>query len=256
MAAVEAELIHTRALQVSLAVEESVVFWAHHVEGRGRPEEAVVAFEERWFGHKSLDRVRVLLGAMDERFGAFPAGLAALGRWRPREAATRGPICHWHVQLGDPLYRAFAAGFLDGMRGRPERTVTHDQVVRWLEQGWGSRWGASTCRRMASGLLATAGAAGLCGPAEGVEATRALPWPQVSDEALTYLLYLLRGVRFEGTLRDNPYLGSVGLTGEVLEQRLRGLEGLSYERMLDVTEFGWAHPDVRAWAEARGEGGR
>jgi len=247
----EADLIHTRALQVSLAVEESAAFWAHHDPARTRTDEAIIAFEERWFGHRSLARVRVLLGAFEERFVAFGPAQAALARWLPRDASTRGPICHWHVQLADPLYRAFASTFLDSQRERPERAVTHDHVERWLEQGWSARWGPSTRARMASGLLSTAAAAGLCGDPEGPLNARPLRWPAVSDDALTWLLYLLRAVGFTGTLRANPYLASVGLTGELLEQRLRGLTALRYGRMMDVTEFGWLHPDLNAWVDSR-----
>ncbi|MCX5953197.1 MAG: hypothetical protein NTZ40_06835 [Cyanobacteria bacterium] len=36
-------------------------------------------------------------------------------------------------------------------------------------------------------------------------------FPLVPDDALTYLLHLLREVDFEGTVLANPYLRSVGL---------------------------------------------
>ena len=70
------------------------------------------------------------------------------------------------------------------------------------------------------------------------------------DESLEYLLYLLRETEFAGTLLDNPYLASVGLDGAVLVDRLRRLPGLAFRRQGDLTDFGWRHQDLRAWAAA------
>jgi hypothetical protein len=47
----------------------------------------------------------------------------------------------------------------------------------------------------------------------GIRDPRPLTFPQIPDEALTYLLYLLREVQLTGTLLDNLYLASVGLVG-------------------------------------------
>ena len=74
--------------------------------------------------------------------------------------------------------------------------------------------------------------------------------PRVPDEALEYLLYLLRETEFEGTFLDNPYLRSVGLEEAILAERLRGLPGLAFRRQGDLTDFGWRHQDLRAWAAA------
>jgi hypothetical protein len=63
-------------------------------------------------------------------------------------------------------------------------------------------------------------------------------------------MYLLREVRFEGSLTENPYLASVGLEGGFLDQRLRNLPGISFHRMAHLTEFEWAAPDLVTWAEA------
>ena len=62
--------------------------------------------------------------------------------------------------------------------------------------------------------------------------------------------HLLRGVSFDGTMTDNPYLASVGLVGPVLEDRLRSLAGVSFSRMGDLIEFHWKAPDLMTWAEA------
>jgi hypothetical protein len=79
---------------------------------------------------------------------------------------------------------------------------------------------------------------------------RPIGTPRVPDEALEYLLYLLRETEFAGTLLDNPYLASVGLDGAVLVDRLRRLPGLAFRRQGDLTDFDWRYPDLRAWADA------
>ena len=73
--------------------------------------------------------------------------------------------------------------------------------------------------------------------------------PRVSDDALEYLMYLLRETEFEGSLLDNPYARSVGLEGAILEERLRGLPGLAFRRQGDLIDFGWRHRDLRIWAD-------
>ena len=64
------------------------------------------------------------------------------------------------------------------------------------------------------------------------------------------MLYTLRGIRFEGTLLENPYLASLGLTEMFLEQRLRALPGVTFRRMGDLLDFDWSYPTLAAWAEA------
>ena len=61
----------------------------------------------------------------------------------------------------------------------------------------------------------------------------------VGDLPLTYLLYLLREVEFAGTLLENPYLASVGLSGDELGRRLRGLTALQFIRQGSLVDFGW-----------------
>jgi hypothetical protein len=63
-------------------------------------------------------------------------------------------------------------------------------------------------------------------------------------------MYLLRGVRFEGTLLENPYLASVGLQGGFLEDRLRGLSALRFRRQGDLVDFGWQYGGIEEWAAA------
>jgi hypothetical protein len=71
----------------------------------------------------------------------------------------------------------------------------------------------------------------------------------VPDLALAYLLHLLRSLRFAGTLTENPYLVSVGLTEGFLDQRFRTLPGISFRRLGQVVDFEWDAPTLAAWAE-------
>jgi hypothetical protein len=206
----------------------------------------MVAFEERWFGSKSMERARCLLSEFGHRYKAYPVALDVLTRWRPSDPLTRQNICHWHMQLADPTYRSFTGVFLERRRFQSAPSIDRDGVARWVSQRLPVEWSSATVQRMATGLIASATDAGLCSDNAGV---RGLKYPKVTDEALAYWLYLLRGLSFEGTLLDNPYLVSVGLSGEFLEQRLRRLPGLSFSRMDDLHEFNWRYPDLKEWAD-------
>jgi len=241
----EAHDVHTRLLRVALAPDESRLYWRHVDPRRPVAEQAVRAFEERWFGNKSLARVRVLLAVFTERFGAFPEALAVLRRWQPADPWTRRNLCHWHAQLTDPLYRAYTGDFLPRRWLHPEPSVDRGVTQRWLDEQTGDKWSPATTVRMANGFLTAAAEAGLC---TGDPGRRRLRQPTVTDDALTYLLYLLRQVDFEGSLFDNPYLLSVGLSDLALEKRLRRLSALDFQRMGDLLDFGWRHPDLRSWA--------
>ena len=61
---------------------------------------------------------------------------------------------------------------------------------------------------------------------------------------------MLRGLRYTGTLLDNPFLASVALTDGVLDQRLRALPGITFRRMGNLTEFEWDHATLTDWAES------
>jgi hypothetical protein len=211
-------------------------------------ERALVAFEQRWFGSKSLERVRYLLANFVSRYDAFPEALSVLQHWRSMDAATRQAVCHFHLQLADPLYRRFTGSFLVERRGVRDASVSRNSVLRWLKSEYPDRWSDATYVQFASKLLSAASEAGLISPKRD---PRSLLVPKVSDEALAYLLYLLRGVRFAGTLTENPYLASVGLTEGFLDQRLRALRGLTYRRMGHLVEFEWDAPSLSAWAEAQ-----
>ena len=238
---------HTRLLKCALVLEEARAYW-EHVQPGERPS-VQRAFDDYWFGAKSLARVEVLLANFRVRFENFPACLEVLHAWRGMDPPTRAVIGHWHLQLADPIYRAFTGDWLVQRRMALRAEVTRDLVVSWVSEHGPERWTMATRIQLASKLLSAALRAGLVSTNRD---PRPLVFPRVSDAALTYLLYLLRGVDFDGTLTDNPYLRSVGLEHSFLEERLRGLTALGYGRQGDLLDLGWRYPDLLAWARAEG----
>lgn len=243
----EVTTVHTRLLRLALGIEDSRSYWEHVDPGGPSAQRAEFAFEQRWFGGKSLERVRFLLATFVDRYDAFPDALAVLCRWPAMDAPTRQVICHWHLQLADPLYRAFTGRFLVERRAFPNPRIDRGVVLRWVKTEFPARWSEATAVQFASKLLSAASEAGLISPKSD---PRALLIPKVPDRALAYFLYLLRGLRVDGTLTDNPYLAAVGLTDGFLDQRLRALPGIDYRRMANLTEIEWAYPSLAAWAEA------
>jgi hypothetical protein len=241
----ETTQVHTRLLKCALEVEDSRAYWAH-ADGS---QKVIVeqAFNEYWFGARSLSRIEVLLANMQARFDAFPPTLEVLHRWPAMSPETRRAICHWHLQLTDPLYRAFTGVYLANRRIGPRPEVTRDLVVAWVGQQASGRWTMATRVQFASKLLSAAFSAGLVGTNRD---PRALVTPHVRDEALEYLMYLLREVQFDGTLLKNAYVASMGLDGPSLEDRLRGLRGIAFARQGDLRDFGWRYRDLREWAAA------
>ena len=244
----EVTIAHTRLLRVSLALEESRAYWEHRHLTIPKANLVTLAFEERWFGNKSMERVRRLLSEFDHRYDSYPTALAVLTQWQPADLVTRQNLCHWHLQVVDPTYRQFTSDFLERRRQQPNATVDRDGVMRWVVATIGQNWAMATAQRMATGLMTAAAAAGLCAGGVG---SRTLSYPQISDEALTYWLYFLRYLDFEGTLGSNPYFASVGLSEGFLEQRLRKLSDISFTRMAELHDFGWAYADLKTWALAR-----
>ncbi|MBI4818901.1 MAG: DUF1819 domain-containing protein [Deltaproteobacteria bacterium] len=239
--------LHARILRLALGVEESRSYWQHVEPAVPRTQRAMQAFEQRWFGSKSLYRVRFILANFAERYDAFPDALAALRRWTNMDAPTRQLVCHWHLQLSDPMYRRFTSTFLVERRAMREPRVDRDVVLRWVKSEYPDKWAEATYVQYAQKLLSAASEAGLISPRRD---PRTFPFPKVTDLALAYLLRVLQQTRFEGTHLDNPYLRSVGLTDAFLDQRLSKLDGLEYRRMGALFEFHWARPTLSAWAEA------
>jgi len=239
----EVSEIHTRLLKCALEVENARAFWAHVDETTEAS--AQQAFDEYWFGARSLPYIKVLLTNMRARFGAFPAALGVLHRWPQMSPDTRRAICHWHLQLSDPLYRRFTGVYLVERRAGARPEVTRDLVVGWVGRQGPERWKMSTRIQFASKLLSSAYSATLV---TSNRDPRPLAMPRIPDEALEYLMYLLRTIEFEGSLLDNPYVHSVGLDGGVLEDRLRALPGLDFKRQGDLIDFGWQRKDLCSWA--------
>jgi hypothetical protein len=239
----EVTQLHTRILRCALAVEDARAYWGvpdlGPVSGR-----AAAAFKAYWFGARSLARVEVLLTNMRVRFDQYPEALAVLRAWPDMDPAARVVICHWHLQLADPLYRAFTGEFLVRRRAEGRPDVTLPQAVAWVGEQDSGKWTMSTRLQFAGKLLSAAAEAGLVGSNRD---PRPLRLPKVPDDALVYVLYLLRGVDISGTVFDNPYLASVGLTSEDMPSRLRTLPGLHYARQAGVVEVHWDHDSLASW---------
>ncbi len=243
----EFTVVHTRLLQLALAIEDSRAYWANVDPTMARARAALAAFEQRWFGAKSLGRVKKLIANFVLRYDSFPAALTVLRQWPAMDPATRQAICHWHLQLVDPMYRRFTTEFLGQRCDADDPDLDRGRVSRWLRSTYGDRWAGSTINQFASKLLSAATQAGLVSRYPG---SRRRLLPKLTDQALGYLLYLLRATTFAGNLVGNPYMESVGLSGALLEARLQRLPGITYRRLVDVDDFGWHYPSLTAWAEA------
>lgn len=237
--------VHSQLIRCPLTIEESRVYWERVTPGE-RPK-AKDAFEQYWFGAKSLPWVRELINNLQRRFGAFPAALQVLGAWHSMTPETRAAICHWHLQFTDPLYRAFSGDFLIARREAGHDELHRNTVIVWVAENGRPGWTLPTRKQMATRLLSVALTADLVARRRD---PRKLIFPRVGDEALTYILYFLRMVTFAGSLLDNPYLRSVGLEGTVLESRLHKLPSLDFRRVGDVMEFDWQYASLNAWADA------
>jgi hypothetical protein len=242
----EATEVHSRLLRCSLCIGESRGYWMHVDPDRPR-DSASNAFGESWFGTKSEAWTTELLSNMRVRFDAFPAALSVLARWRSMPLETRRLVCHLHVQLTDPLYRAFTGEFLVERRDAPRSEVNRQTVIQWVTEHGPERWALKTRIQFASRLMSCALAAGLLG---GKRDPRPAIAPRVPDDALAYVLYLLRTVQFRGSLVNNPYLASIGIAGGHLADRFRGLSSIELRQVGSVHEIEWRYPDLAAWARA------
>lgn len=230
----EVDAFHTRILRVTLAVQESRAYWEAvdpEVRGAARVERA---FSERWFGNKSLARVKLLLSNFAARFDAWPEALVALRRWRPADPGTRPLLCHWHLQLSDPLYRAFTGDWLPARLAEGRKEFDRDAVARWVGARPNAEWAPATRYGFATKLMRAAAEAGLVSAEQG---PRTALLPRVPDEALGYLVRLLQLVTHSGGWEDNPYLRSVGLTHDAADARLRRLPDVTYRRMGTLVEL-------------------
>lgn len=231
---VEVHERHTRILRLTLAVAESRAYWSSVDPTQSGAARIERAFNERWFGYKSLARVKLLLTNFATRFDAYPTALEALRHWSPEAPATRSLVCHWHLQLSDPLYRSFTGSWLTERRlsGRPQFDT--DIVARALVSEGLDGVAPSTRQQYAMKLMRAADEAGLISPSN--QGPRTALAPRVPDEALGYLVRVLRQLSFSGDWRDNPYFRSVGLDADAVDARLRRLPDVSYQRMGELVE--------------------
>jgi hypothetical protein len=237
--------VHTRLLKCALEVDDCRQYWNHATPAHTITPRS--AFDDYVFGARSLTRIEVLLANMRARFDAFPAALEVLHRWPHMAPDTRRLICHWHLQLADPVYRRFTGEFLVARRADARAHLTRDVVLRWVGDVDAGRWTMATRIQFASKLLSAAYSAGLVGSNRD---PRPVVLPRVPDEALEYLLYLLREVTFDGDIRRNRFLSSVGFEGSALDERLRLLPSLDFARQADLVDYGWRYESLRAWADA------
>ena len=216
--------MHTRLLKCTLEVETSRAYWAHAGARRGsRPP----AGRSRSTGSApgASAAIEVLMANLRARYDAYPAALRALAagrtwtRTRGGSSATGTSSSPTRSTAPSPARSSSPA---TRAPARPSRTTSPSP-------GWASRTpGAGTWRRGSSSRASSSPSAHGAGLIASNRDPRPLQFPRVGEPALTYLMYLLRGVQFEGTLLENPYLASVGLQGGNLEDRLRGLSALRF----------------------------
>lgn len=236
--------VHTRILRCMLAADDCAAYWQHVDPQSPLTGRAQIAFEQRWFGLKSEARVRTIMTDMIERFDAYPEALALFQELRRIPTGLRTLICHIHTQLADPVYRAFSGDFLPARREEGRKTVDRAAVTQWVEQSHPGRWSAVTCVKFASNLLATAHDVGLVTSRRD---PRGLPHPIAPEVIVGYLLYLLRGIDIEGSLTENPYLRSLGLTTQSLGRLSSRIPGVRIDELAGVAEVTFELPTLKAF---------
>jgi Putative inner membrane protein (DUF1819) len=240
----EVTVAHTRILRTTLATDDCYAYWQKVDTTIPAAQRARVAFEERWFGLKSDARVRTLMGDMLERFDAFPEALELLHELRTIPAALRPWICHVHTALADPIYRQFAGAFLPERRALGYASVDREQVARWVNELYPERWAGATSTKFGSNLLATAFEVGLLSERRDPRPLLPVAAPEV---AIAYALYLLRDVRFEGSLTDNLYLRGMGVGTDTFRFIAGRMPGVRFAELGGVAELTFAEPTLLAW---------
>lgn len=149
---------HTRLMKAALAVDDCRAYWqGRRTKLQPTPE---IAFQEYWFGARSLPWLQRLLGDMRARFEAYPESLAVLSAWTSMSVSVRLSICHWHLQLADPLYRNFTGQFLPERVANGFESVRKSIVAEWIEKCCPDRWQLVTRNQFARKLLYAAADAG------------------------------------------------------------------------------------------------
>lgn len=192
---------HTGLLRLGLDPEASRVFWQRAPAEVPASELLAMARAGNWFPQHSEARVKYLVSHLQRR---FPGPIrAVLQRWKPELLGQEPIVCHWHLQLTDPLYRGFTFGFLLPRWSIGSDELGLDQVQDWLRRRKGSdKWSPATLRRLASGLFSAATEAGLLALAG--RSQRTLKKPQVNAQSIEYLFAVLDGL--EQPVDPAPYL--------------------------------------------------
>jgi hypothetical protein len=240
----ETTAVHTGMLRCALAADDSAAYWKRVDPSVPAEARASVAFQERWFGTKSEARVRGLLPGLMARFDAFPEALELFKELGSVPGVLRPWICHFHVQLTDPIYRRFTGRMLPARRAQGYTALDREEVARWLGDKEPGRWSAVTRLKFASNLLGSAREVGLVASRRD---PRKLVTPSVPALALGYVLHLLRAVEFEGTLTDNPYLASAGVTPETFTTAASRVPGLEVAELGGSVSLHWRSASLFGW---------
>ncbi|MGE5788335.1 MAG: DUF1819 domain-containing protein [Myxococcales bacterium] len=240
----ESTTTHARILRCTLAVADSQAYWQHADLDLVWAARSRRAFEGRWFGVRSEARVCTLIAEMAARFDAFPEALALLHELGTVPSNLRPYLCHVHTQLADPIYRRFTGEMLPTRRAHGQTTIDRDVVARWVANLEPGRWSVATCAKFASNLLATTAEAGLV---LGQQDPRKLMLHAVPERVLGYVLYVLRGVRIQGSLDNNPYLRSLGIDPESFGRLGTCVPGVCVTELGRVIDVTWLEPNLRSW---------
>ena len=205
---IEVSTPHTGLLRLGLATAYSVAFWTRATEDLEVSEMARAAEEQQWFGEISSSRVRYVVRQLQKR---FPYPTRELLGFQPRsDTSGDALICHWHLQLHDPLYRDYTSLYLLRCWSGPTTSVTIDETEKWVRTRPSARdWKSNTQRRMASGLMSAATEAGLLAKTGREERELKLPNVQFIDRE-----YLEKLMQLAGVDDADPYFASVGRSVE------------------------------------------
>ncbi len=207
----------------AMLVEESLAYW-EHIDPRSSPEDRLdEARRDRWFGppqHPS--RISNLLTELAARFDAFPHALRLL-QSIALPPASCPLVCHVHFALADVRYRRFTGEYLADRRERGLGAAGVEQVAEWIAANERALGRPSSHAGLAKRLLVSAGEAGLI---EEDGAPRAVGPPELLGMVVAYVLYLLREIRFSGTLLENAYLRGLGVTAENVRETIEAAPGV------------------------------
>ena len=248
----ETTKIHTRLLRATLLEEHSQSFWKHFKQDETE-DNVETAYNNYWFGSANKATIRRTLSNFYVRYTEFPNCLSVLKKWTDIDIRERILICHWHLQLSDVLYRKFTSEFIPSRFIYTPAAFHKDQVQQWVYGFMGEKWAGSTQAQLASKMLSCIRSVGYV--SKDTTNTIELRYPSVNQRALQYILYALREIEFQGSLLENPYLKSVGLTGSFLISQINQTSTISVNQLGDVTSLEWKYPTLLEWSNQEISGG-